>query len=258
MRYVPFADGCHVSRLGVGGWQAGGTGPWGAGPRADDDDAIAAIRCAVEGGVTWVDTAASYGLGHSEEVVRRALEPWRVGEEVFVFTKCGHPWLGDDVMTDGRPESIRDECDGSLRRLGVDRLDLLQLHHPDPKVPVEESWGAIVELVAAGKVRWGGVSNVSAEQLERCEAVHHVTSVQPELNLLRRGAAADVVPWALVHGTVVLAYSPLAGGDVLARNGMSAAEAVAWVLSVEGVTGAICGARRPQQVEQWLPAGDTA
>ena len=240
--------------MGIGGWQAGGDGPWGAGDRADDDAAIAAIRRAVEGGVNWVDTAASYGLGHSEEVIRRALEPWRVGEEVLVFTKCGHPWHGAEVTTDGRPESIRVECEGSLLRLGVDRLDLLQLHHPDPRVPVEESWGAIVGLVEAGKVRWGGVSNLTVEHLERCEAVAQMTSIQPELNLLRPQAAEDVVPWAAAHGTAVLTYSPLAGG-VLRSN---VVEAVSWVLSVKGVTGVICGARRPEQVDEWLAAGDAA
>src|SRR6187397_2406234 len=108
--------GPEISRLGIGGWQAGGNGPWGAGPGADDEEAIAAIRSAVEGGVTWVDTAASYGLGHSEEVVARALAPWRVGEEVLVFTKGAHPWEPPDrIWTELTPASIRRECEDSLR-----------------------------------------------------------------------------------------------------------------------------------------------
>jgi aryl-alcohol dehydrogenase-like predicted oxidoreductase len=282
-----------ISCLGIGGWQAGGTGPWGAGPQADDDEAAAGIRLAVESGVTWVDTAASYGLGHSEEVIARALRPWRVGEEVLVFTKCAHPWEPPDrIRTDLSPSSIRRECEGSLRRLGVERLDLYQLHHPDPNTPVEESWGTMAELVTEGKVRWAGVSNFGVDLLERCDAIRHVDSVQPELSLLRPGAASDVVPWSRDHGTGVIVYSPIASGLLSGardrawltaapaedRMGVPseaivtlveglrplaqrlriapAALAVAWTLSVEGVTGAICGARRSAQVEGWIAAGD--
>ena len=286
-------DGPVISRLGMGGWQAGGTGVWGAGPAADEDDAIAAIRAGVDRGVTWVDTAASYGLGRSEEVVARALAPWRVGEEVLVFTKCGHPWEPPDrIRTDLSPGSIRRECEESLRRLGVDRVDLYQFHHPDPAVPVEESWGALGELVDEGKVRWAGVSNFGVDLLERCEAIRHVDSVQPELHLLRRNAMAGVIPWCRSHGTGVLVYSPLASGvlsgawdagrfaratederaslppavlasfvdrlrPVAASAGLGAGGlAVAWTLAVPGVTAAICGARRPAQVEAWIGAGD--
>jgi aryl-alcohol dehydrogenase-like predicted oxidoreductase len=163
-------DGPEITRLGIGGWQAGGTGPWGAGEGADDDAAIAAIRAAIEAGVTWVDTAASYGLGHSEEVVARALQPWRVGEEVLVFSKCAHPWEPPDrIWTDLAPETIRRQCEDSLRRLGVERVDLYQFHHPDPNTPVEASWATLVELVEEGKVRWAGLSNFDVGQLERCE-----------------------------------------------------------------------------------------
>src|SRR5437773_2430537 len=144
-------SGLEITRLGIGGFQASGSGAWGYGPTSDDDSSIAAIRRAVELGVTWVDTAASYGLGHSEEVVRRALEPWRMGEDVLVFTKCGHPWDPPDrIRTDLRPEFIRRVCEGSLRRLGVERLDLLQFHHPDPTTPVEDSWATIAELRGEG------------------------------------------------------------------------------------------------------------
>ncbi len=288
-------SGPSISRIGIGGFQASGSGPWGAGPDADDDEAIAAIRRAVESGVTWVDTAASYGLGHSEEVVARALEPWRIGEEVLIFTKCAHPWKPPDrIWTDLSPATIRRQCEESLRRLGVERLDLLQFHHPDPGTPVEDSWGTMAELVAEGKVRWAGVSNFDVGLLERCESIRHVDSLQPELSLLRREAAAEVIPWCRDHGTGVIVYSPIASGllsgardrawlaaasdedrmgvpgDAIAslveglrpiadRLGIPvAALAAAWTLSVEGVTGAICGARRPAQVDGWIAAGDVA
>lgn len=287
-------DGPEITRLGIGGWQAGGTGPWGAGEDADDDAAIAAIRAAVEAGVTWVDTAASYGLGHSEEVVARALEPWRVGEEVLVFSKCAHPWEPPDrIWTDLAPTTIRRQCEDSLRRLGVERVDLYQFHHPDPNTPVEASWAALAELVDEGKVRWAGLSNFDVDQLERCEAIRHVDSLQPELSLLRPEAARDVIPWCRDHGTGVIVYSPNGSGlltgardrawldaasdeDRMDHRAEAIAAAVeglrpiaerlgldlpalvtAWTLSVEGVTGAICGARRPAQVEGWIAAGDT-
>ena len=211
-------SGPKISRLGIGGWQAGGPGPWGAGPAADDRDAIAAIRLAVERGVTWVDTAASYGLGHSEEVVAWALQPWRAGDEVLIFSKCGHPWNPPDrIRTDLRPASIRAECEGTLRRLGVERIDLYQIHHADPTVAVEESWKAMAELAEEGKVRFAGVSNFGVDLLDRCEAIRHVDCVQPEFSLLSRDAARDVIPWCKARGTGVIVYSPAASG-VLARD----------------------------------------
>lgn len=286
-------EGPSISRVGIGGFQASGSGPWGAGPDADDDEAIAAIRFAVESGVTWVDTAASYGLGHSEEVVARALEPWRVGEEVLIFTKCAHPWEPPDrIWTDLAPATIRRQCEESLARLGVEALDLLQFHHPDPATPVEDSWGMMAALVTEGKVRWAGLSNFGVDLLERCRSIRHVDSLQPELSLLRPEAASDVIPWCLDHGTGVIVYSPIGSGLLSgardqawlsaasdeARMGVPAeaiaslidrlrplaerlgvpvpALAAGWTLSVEGVTGAICGARRPAQVEGWLAAGD--
>ena len=285
--------GPQISRLGMGAWQASGSGPWGAGPRSDDRDAIDAIRRAVERGITWVDTAASYGLGHSEEIVAESLEPWRIGEEVLVFTKCGHPWDPPDrIRTDLSPASIRLECEGSLKRLGVERIDLYQFHHADPRTPVEASWATMVELVEEGKVRWAGVSNFDVGLLERCEAIRHVECLQPELSLLRQGALRDVIPWCGVHGTGVIAYSPMATGvlsgaydatrfeeltaddwrrgssarildlverlrQVASRTGVTAgALPVAWALSWDGVTGVICGARSPEQVDGWIESSD--
>jgi aryl-alcohol dehydrogenase-like predicted oxidoreductase len=286
-------SGPTISRLGIGAWQASGSGPWGSGPRSDDRAAVAAIRQAVECGVTWVDTAASYGLGHSEEVVRRALAPWKVGEEVFVFTKCAHPWDPPDrIRTDLRPVSIRRECEGSLRRLGVERIDLLQFHHPDSTTPIEESWATAAELRREGKVRWAGVSNFDVALLERCEAIDHVDSVQPQLNLMRRDALREVIPWCRQNGSGVIVYSPLASGilagsydlgrllelpeddwrrvgadrilehvrelrSIAKRLGVKvAALALAWTLAQDGVTGAIAGARRPEQVAGWIGAAD--
>ena len=208
--------GPELGVVGFGAWAIGG--PWRFGwGEVDDDDSVAAIRRAVELGVNWVDTAAVYGLGRSEEVVGRALQPYRPGEEVLVFTKCGRRWEGrpnGEIGNDLRPESIREECERSLRRLGVERIDLYQAHWPDRTTGtlVEESWGAMAELVDEGKVRWIGVCNFDVDDLERCEAVRHVDSVQPPLSLLARGALSTVVPWAAEHGTGVLGYSPLASG----------------------------------------------
>jgi aryl-alcohol dehydrogenase-like predicted oxidoreductase len=190
------------------------------------------------------------------------------------------------------PATIRRQCEDSLRRLGVERIDLYQFHHPDPNTPVEDSWATLAELVEEGKVRWAGVSNFGIDLLERCEAIRHVDSLQPELSLLRPEAASDVIPWCREHGTGVIVYSPLAGGllsgardrawlasasdegrldwsadaiwtlveglrPVAARLQIPVpALAAAWTLSVEGVTGAICGARRPAQVEGWIAAGE--
>jgi aryl-alcohol dehydrogenase-like predicted oxidoreductase len=208
--------GPELSTVGFGAWAIGG--PWRFGwGEVDDEDSIAAVRHAVELGVNWVDTAAVYGLGHSEEVVRRALAPYRVGEDVLVFTKCGRRWEGrpDGVIeNDLRPESIREECERSLRRLGVERIDLYQFHWPDwmTGTALEDSWGTMVELVEEGKARWIGVANFDVDQLERCEAIHHVDSVQPPLSLLTRGARSTVVPWAADHGTGVIVYSPMGSG----------------------------------------------
>jgi aryl-alcohol dehydrogenase-like predicted oxidoreductase len=208
--------GPELTTVGFGAWAIGG--PWRFGwGEVDDADSVAAVRHAIELGVNWVDTAAVYGLGHSEDVVRRALAPYRAGEDVFVFTKCGRRWEGRPEGTIGndlRPESIREECDASLRRLGLERIDLFQAHWPDwtTGTLLEDSWGTFAELVDEGKVRWIGASNFDAEQLDRCEAVRHVDSVQPPLSLLARGAGKTVVPWAVEHGAGVICYSPMASG----------------------------------------------
>ena len=208
--------GPELTTVGFGSWAIGGPWRFGWGV-VDDDESVAAIRRAIELGVNWVDTAAVYGLGHSEEVVGRALQPFRVGEDVLVFTKCGRRWEGRPegaIGNDLRPESIREECENSLRRLGLERIDLYQAHWPDLTTGtlLEESWGTMAELVEDGKARWIGVSNFDEQQLERCQAVRHVDSVQAPLSLLARGARSTIIPWAVDHGAGVICYSPLASG----------------------------------------------
>jgi aryl-alcohol dehydrogenase-like predicted oxidoreductase len=207
-------SGAAFTRLGLGTWAIGGPWRFGWGP-VDDAESIAAIRRAIEEGINWVDTAAVYGVGHAEEIVGQALQGYATGDEVFVCTKCGRKTDPDGApYGDLRPQSIIAECEASLRRLGVERLDLYQIHWPDVDsgTPLEESWSAIAQLVDEGKVRWTGVSNFDVDLLERCEAIRHVDSVQPPLSMLQRSALADVIPWAAAHGTGVIVYSPMASG----------------------------------------------
>jgi aryl-alcohol dehydrogenase-like predicted oxidoreductase len=210
------SDGPELTTVGFGAWAIGGAWVYGWGD-VDDNESVSTIRHAVDTGVNWVDTAAVYGLGHSEEVVGRALAPYRVGEEVLVFTKCGRRWQGrpeGDIGNDLRPSSIRDECEDSLRRLRLDRIDLYQIHWPDwtTGTALEDSWGTMSALQDEGKARWIGVSNFDVDQLEACERIRHVDSVQPPLSLLARGARRTVLTWARDHGTGVLTYSPMASG----------------------------------------------
>ena len=207
-------SGAAFTRLGLGTWAIGGPWRFGWGP-VDDAESIAAIRRAVEIGINWIDTAPIYGLGHSEEIVGRALKGYTTGHDVFVCTKCGRRTLPDgSPYGDLRPKSIRVECEASLRRLGVERLDLYQIHWPDldTGAPLEDSWSAMAKLVDEGKVRWIGVSNFGVDQLERCEAIRHVDSLQPPLSMVQRGALRDVIPWAAAHQTGVIVYSPMASG----------------------------------------------
>jgi aryl-alcohol dehydrogenase-like predicted oxidoreductase len=213
--------GMDITAVGVGAWAIGGE--WAAGwGRQDDDASIAAIHHAVERGVNWVDTAAAYGLGHSEEVVGRAVNALPETDRPLVFTKCGLVWDEGDrfAMPErvGRPDSIRRECEASLRRLGVERIDLLQVHWPpEDGTPAEEAWGALLDLEAEGKIRAGGVSNFSVQQLERCEARGHVGSLQPPFSLINRAAGGDLIPWAREHSTGVIVYSPMGSGLLTGR-----------------------------------------
>jgi aryl-alcohol dehydrogenase-like predicted oxidoreductase len=210
-----------ITTVGFGAWAVGG--PWVFGWGAQDDDAsIAAIRHAVTHGLNWVDTAAAYGLGHSEEVVGRAIADLSEADRPLIFTKCGM-WFeapGPDVMPERllRPETIRTECERSLKRLGVERIDLFQFHWPDAAgTPVEDSWATMLELIDEGKVRAGGVSNFDVGLLDRCEAVGHVGSLQPPFSLINRSAGGDVIPWAAEHDTGVIVYSPMQSGLLTGR-----------------------------------------
>ncbi|WP_028921624.1 aldo/keto reductase [Pseudonocardia acaciae] len=205
--------GLSISRVGLGTWAMGGPGAMGWGAQ-DDDDSVAALHRAVERGVNWVDTAPVYGHGHSELVVGRALRELPEADRPLVFTKCGLVWneRGDED-TSLWPESIRRECEDSLRRLGVDHIDLYQIHDPDPSgPPVEESWATMLALVREGKARAVGVSNFDTELLARCAAVGPVGSLQPPLSLVNRSALADVIPWCAERGTGVIVYGPMQFG----------------------------------------------
>jgi len=229
-------SGLQITRVGFGAWAIGGGGwtyGWGA---QDDADSIAAIRHAVSRGINWIDTAAVYGLGHSEEVVGRALREMPAAERPYVFTKGGmvtdpaRPF--DEPQRNLRPESIRKEVEASLRRLGVERIDLYQFHWPDGLgTPVEESWGEMSRLIDEGKVRAGGVSNFDVGLLERAERIRHVDSLQPPFSLIRRQAGADVIPWSAAHGTGVIVYSPMQSGiltDSFSRERVQAMAADDW------------------------------
>ena len=291
-----------ITTVGFGAWAVGG-GDWayGWGPQ-EDEQSIATIRHALARGINWIDTAAVYGLGHSEEVVRRALQGVPAAERPYVFTKCGMVWDEGDRMAAPqqvlRPDSIRRECEASLRRLGLERIDLYQFHWPDETgTAVEDSWAAMLRLVEEGKVRAAGVSNFGLELLQRCEASRHVDSLQPPFSLIRRQAADAEIRWCAEHGTGVIVYSPLQSGilterfsaervaslaegdwrrrssdfkppklrrnlalrdalrPVAERHGTTvSAVAIAWTLAWPGVTGAIVGARTPDQVDGWIGA----
>ena len=203
----------HITPVGFGAWALGG-GDWQFGWGSQEDrDSIAAIHRALELGVNWIDTAAVYGLGHSEEVVAQALAEWP-GQAPYVFTKCGMVW--DDqrkVDYSLREESIRRECEHSLRRLRRDVIDLYQIHWPvDELAETEAGWSALAQLQKEGKVRWIGVSNFSREELEGAQAIAPITSLQPPYSLLKRGIETEQLPWCEAHDAGVIVYSPMASG----------------------------------------------
>ena len=206
----------NITRLGVGAWAMGG-GDWafGWGPQ-DDLDSIAAIRAAVEAGINWVDTAAVYGLGHSEEVVAKALAG--LSPQPYVFTKCERIW-GEDrqIGKSLKADSIRRECEASLRRLNVERIDLYQMHWPEPDEDVEEGWTTMAKLKEEGKVRWIGVSNFNAAQMARAQAIAPITSLQPPYSILSREIEAEILPYCAAHGIGTLIYSPMKSGLLSGR-----------------------------------------
>jgi len=210
------SSGLEISTVGFGTWATGGDWVHGWGPQ-DDAASLAAMRRALDLGVNWIDTAAVYGLGHSEEVVGRFLRSLPVADRPLVFTKCGEVWDEADPTAEPKhnlhPASIRREIVASLRRLGVGRIDLYQFHWPDQAgTPVEDSWGELIRLIGEGKVRAAGVSNFDVALLERCEGVRHVDSLQPPFSLIKRRAAEREIPWCAAHRTGVIGYSPMMSG----------------------------------------------
>jgi aryl-alcohol dehydrogenase-like predicted oxidoreductase len=208
-----------ITPVGYGAWAAGGSGwqfAWGS---QDDNDSIAAIHRALELGVNWIDTAAVYGLGHSEEVVARALKSWS-GARPYVFTKCGLRWdlkgrdVKEEVQKVLKVNSIREEIENSLRRLSTDVIDLYQIHWPpDPDSPdLEEAWSTMANLKREGKVRWIGISNFNVQQLKRAQAIAPITSLQPPYSLIHREVEEDILPYCLHKGIGVIVYSPMASG----------------------------------------------
>jgi aryl-alcohol dehydrogenase-like predicted oxidoreductase len=211
------SSGFQITTVGFGAWAIGGGGwAFGWGPQ-DDAESIATMRRALQLGINWIDTAAVYGLGHSEEVVGKLLSEMLASERPLVFTKCGLTWDEKNPMQVAKrilkPETIRRECEASLRRLGVERIDLYQFHRPDESgTPVEDSWAAMVKLIEEGKIRAAGVSNFNVDLLERCEAIRHVDSLQPPFSMINRTAASELLPWCKSHNTGVICYSPMQSG----------------------------------------------
>ena len=295
-------SGLEITTVGLGAWAMGGE-KWAYGwGRQDDEASIATIRHALDQGINWIDTAAVYGLGHAEEVVERALRGIAAARRPLVFTKCGQVWdennrMGSTIQNLD-PASIRRECEASLRRLNVERIDLYQFHWPDQTgVRVEDSWGEMIRLMEQGKVHCAGVSNFHVPLLERCERLRHVDSLQPPFSLIRRDVAEREIPWCHQHRTGVIAYSPMQSGlltdrfsaermaqlpandwrtrsedfrspqleknlalrdalrPIAGRHQVSiSAVAIAWTLAWPGMTGAIVGARSPEQVDGWIAA----
>ena len=201
----------HITPIGFGAWAIGGSGwefGWGG---QDDRDSIATIREALDAGVNWIDTAAVYGLGHSEEIVARALEG--VPVRPYVFTKCSMVWdMRRKIGHSLKAESIRRECEASLRRLRADVIDLYQIHWPDPDEDVEEGWTAMAALQTEGKVRYIGVSNFTVAQMKRAQIIAPITSLQPPYSLLHREIEAKILPFVAQEKIGVIAYSPMASG----------------------------------------------
>jgi aryl-alcohol dehydrogenase-like predicted oxidoreductase len=283
-----------LTPIGFGAWAIGGGGwqfSWGP---QDDNDSIAAIHKALDLGINWIDTAAVYGLGHSEEVVARALKT--TSHKPYVFTKCGLVWDEKREITNSLKQ-IRREAEDSLRRLAVDTIDLYQMHWPKPDEEIEEAWGVMASLKKEGKVRWIGVSNFSADQMERVMKIAPITSNQPPYSMLNRTVEAAILPFCEKSNIGVINYAPMHSGlltgamttervanfpgddfrrnaknyqePLLSRNlavadflgkigkrhGVSAGVvAIAWTLHHSPITAAIVGGRNARQVEGVFPA----
>ena len=280
------ADGPQITVVGIGTAPIGSGREWVYWGDQDEREAIAAIRAALDAGANWIDTAPFYGWGRAEEIVRRALEGRR--DEVLVFTKCGTvPDRERISRMDNRPEAIRADLEASLRRLGVDHVDLLQIHDLDRSTPIEDSWGELQRLREEGKIRWAGLSNHPAELVERAHAVAPVTSCQESLSLLEGPKHPDVLDAVRDNGIGLLCWAPLASGflvdgfstdalepedfrrasplteraeeiaaharDAAVRGRTLRRHAVGWVLEQPAVTAAIVGVRTAREGSE-LPA----
>jgi aryl-alcohol dehydrogenase-like predicted oxidoreductase len=280
------SSGPEISVIGYGAWEAGGA-DWG--PNESEDAVVGAMHAALDAGIDWIDTAEVYGDGVSERLVGRAVAGRR--DELRIATKVAPAPEGSGF----RPEQVRTACDASLGRLGTDRIDLYQLHWPDDTgVPLEDTWGAMGELVEAGKVLHVGVSNFSREEIERCEAIRHVDSLQPEFSMMAL-EERELIRWCGTAGVGVISYSPLSAGlltgaiapgtvfsdwradpkegfladldrasalldrlrPIFERLGVTASQlALAWNVAQPGVTAAIAGSRNPEHVRSNAGAGD--
>jgi aryl-alcohol dehydrogenase-like predicted oxidoreductase len=201
-----------LTAIGFGAWAIGG-GNWefAWGPQ-DDNESVAAIHRSLDLGINWIDTAAIYGLGHSEEVVARALKSW-TGARPLVFTKCSMRWNDDrSVYRSLTAESLSQELEASLRRLGVDTIDLYQIHWPNPEEEIEEGWETLGRFKEQGKVRWIGVSNFSVEQMKRAQKIAPITSLQPPYSMLRPAVEAEILPFCQTNNIGVINYSPMVSG----------------------------------------------
>jgi aryl-alcohol dehydrogenase-like predicted oxidoreductase len=199
-----------LTTVGLGTWAMGGPWQYGWGPQ-DDDDAIAAILAALDKGINWIDTAPVYGLGHSEELVGQALK--MTGHKPYIATKCGLLWNNKrEKVANLKRQSIQRECEASLKRLGVETIDLYQMHWPDPESDIEEAWEEMARLAEQGKVRYLGVSNYNIRQMERVRKIHPIASLQPPYSMLHREIEAEVLGYCAQHKIGVIAYSPMQRG----------------------------------------------
>jgi aryl-alcohol dehydrogenase-like predicted oxidoreductase len=283
-----------ITRIGFGAWAIGGD-DWahGWGPQ-DDKDSLAAITHALESGINWIDTAAVYGLGHSEEIVGQAIRSASV--KPYLFTKCAMTW-GEDRKIVQSLKKIRQECEASLKRLGVDAIDLYQIHWPVPDEEIEEGWQTMADLQREGKVRYIGVSNFSVDQMKRAMKIAPITSQQPPYSAINRTYEAEVLPFCQANNIGVINYAPMHSGlltgamtreriaampetdfrkraknyqepqitrnlaladkmkEIGARHGvMAGVVAIAWTLHNPAVTAAIVGGRNAGQIDGVLPA----
>lgn len=199
-----------ITRIGLGTWAIGGPWEWGWGSQSDADS-IKTIHKALERGINWIDTAAVYGLGHAEEVDARALR--ETSYEPYVFTKCGLVWDENGHVSNRlKIASVEKEVDNSLRRLDVDVIDLYQIHWPVPEEDIAEAWQTLADLKDKGKVRYIGVSNFSAEQMQRVRSIAEITSLQPPYSLVFPEVEDEILPYCQKHGIGVINYSPMASG----------------------------------------------